>query len=160
VFEIAPLCFAIGLVGLYARVKERSRKLGDVGLFFTAVAGVAWVAALPYGLFSGEGSSSSEEFVFPQSLFILGGFLGTLCGLVLLGVATLRAGILPARWRVLPLAMGLLPIPLIGIGAALEPLGERYTEIPIVLLGFGWIALGYLVWRSVGMKAPLPPIET
>ncbi|MSQ22824.1 MAG: hypothetical protein EXR53_05935 [Dehalococcoidia bacterium] len=160
VFEIAPPFFAIGLIGLYAQVKERSKRLSKAGFFLAAVACIAWVAAIPYGLFSENGFSSSEEFASPQSLLILGGCLTTLCGLVLLGVASLRAGILPPRWRALPLAMGVLALPLMGLGGALEPLWERYFEIPIVVLGFAWIALGYLVWRSVGMKAQRPQLGT
>ena len=152
VFEIAPPFFAIGLVGLYVRLGGRSKRLGRLGLTLACLAFAAWTGSLPYEVPGDSGSVMSEQFVFPQSLIILTGFLGILGGLVLLGIATLRTKSLPERWRVMPLAMGLLAFPLMGVGGAIEPLGERYIEIPILFLGLAWLVLGYVIWPGIGEK--------
>ena len=47
-------------------------------------------------------------------------------------------------WRFLPLALGLGFIPAIAIGGLLEAaFGERYLEIPLIVVGAGWVLLGY-----------------
>lgn len=61
-------------------------------------------------------------------------------GLVFSGGAILRTGILP--WRILPLTLGL---------AALLPiwvLALVHFELPVVLLGLGWMLLGYAMWKG------------
>ena len=58
----------------------------------------------------------------------------------MLGLAVMRTGLLPPRWRVLPLVLGL---------SALLPvwvLALVHLELPVVLLGFGWMLLGYALW--------------
>jgi hypothetical protein len=42
------------------------------------------------------------------------------------------------------------------VGGVLEALSERLLEIPLVVLGLAWIALGYAIWSH----APGTPAET
>jgi hypothetical protein len=77
-------------------------------------------------------------------LFVLGVF-GTL-GLMLLGAATLRAGVLP-RWCGVLLIVAVLGIP---IYFALGNYGGA------LLYGLLWLALGYVLWSQRG-AATEPP---
>ena len=106
--------------------------------------GVAWVAvAAAVVNVIGDGVALTDA--------IAG--LGWLAAAVLLGVATLRTKALPPPWRVLPLAIGLAPPVLLGAAMlavlALSPFAdpnaveERAIEVPIVLIGLAWTALGY-----------------
>ena len=73
------------------------------------------------------------------------GFLSTL-GLVLLGAATLRAGVL-ARWCGALLIVAVLGIP---IYFALGNYGGA------ILYGLLWLALGYALWSQRGASAEQP----
>jgi len=68
--------------------------------------------------------------------------LAIIIGLVLLGIVTLRAGILPTRWRMLPLAIGLLALLPVWV------LAFVHVELPVVVLGIGWVLLGYALWSE------------
>ena len=92
--------------------------------------------------------SSGEEFDFPFSLIPLAAGLGQVLALVLLGTAILRAKAILPIWRGLPLLLGLLYMPALGIGGALASLDERYLEIPLVFLALGWMLLGYALWAA------------
>lgn len=138
-FEIAPFLFALGLIGLHARLDGRGGFPGRFGLGAAMVSGALGVLALVR-----PPTSSGESF----SPVIFGSFLANLIGLVLLGIATRRTRALPDRWRLLPLVMGISTFPLMAVGGALESVNERLLEIPLVLLGLVWIWLGYLVWSS------------
>lgn len=70
----------------------------------------------------------------------------------MLGVATLRAALLPLPWRALPLAFFLLDVPLTTLaGALIEPVGvSALLYVQPVLLGLGWALLGYALWSGIG----------
>jgi hypothetical protein len=55
--------------------------------------------------------------------------------------------------------MGLATIPLLMIGRALETVGARLLELPIALLGLGWIALAAALWNAVQQHAPITARE-
>ena len=44
--------------------------------------------------------------------------------------------------------MGLATIPLLILGGALEAVDERLLELPIALLGLGWVILGVALWNA------------
>jgi len=75
--------------------------------------------------------------------------------MILLGVATLRAALLPLPWRALPLAFFLLDVPLKTLaGALIEPVGvSALLYVQPVLLGLGWALLGYALWSGMGEGA-------
>src|SRR5215217_5616744 len=84
--------------------------------------------------------------VFPDPV----GLLIVMVGLVLYGVATLQARVLP-RWCGVGLIVG-VPV-LIGISVVSEEYGEMLGGI---LFGLLWLALGYILWSESGAAAGHP----
>ena len=134
VFEAAMPLFAVGLLGLHARLGERGGPLGKAGVL------VAYAAM----------ASAVVAFVTPLTPFIAAAGFGPFLGLVLLGSDILQARIFPPPWSALPLAMGLGAPLLILTGGVLALINERLLEIPIVLVGLAWILLGYAVLAVKG----------
>lgn len=141
VFVAAMPLFAVGLLGLHARLDGRGGPLGKAGV---VVAYVALVAA-------------AVVFMTPLAPFYAVAGFGPFLGLVLLGSATLQARVFPPPWSALPLAMGLGGPLLILAGGGLALIGERLLEVPIVLVGVAWMLLGYsvLVVRGATVQAPV-----
>ena len=50
---------------------------------------------------------------------------------------------------------GLATIPLLILGGALQAVNERLLELPIALLGLGWVMLGVALWAASAASAPL-----
>lgn len=149
IFEVAPLFFALGLVGLHARLQGRGRGPGRIG------GALAW-SGLALGLVSAiVYLATRDDEVFPLSVTIPLTGLSIFASLALLGVAVRRVGALPGRLRSLPLWMGVAIVPVMVIGGILETLGERLLELPIVVLGGAWVVLGYAIASTSTLK-PLP----
>ena len=140
VFEAALPLFAVGLLGLHARLDGRGGTLGKAGVLVAyaalAAAAIALVAPLP-------------------PFYAVAGF-GPFLGLMLLGGATLQAGVFPPPWSALPLAMGLGAPLLILAGGGLALISERLLEIPIVLVGLARMLLGYSVVAVKGAPVQGP----
>jgi hypothetical protein len=150
VFEVALPLFAVGLVGLHSRLGGRGGRLGRMGLLlaYVALASELVVVVLVDLTLAPVGWIPNEDSVTPLTpLIILAGF-GPFLSLVLLGIATLRGKPMPAPWSALPLVMGASAVPLMLVGGILELVNERLFELPIVLLGFAWVLLGYSVWSE------------
>lgn len=147
-FEAALPLFAVGLVGLHARLGRRGGRLGKTGLLLAYAALVSALVALVGWTLAPAGWVPDEDSVTPLTPFIVLAGLGSFVGLVLLGIATLRAKVMPAPWSVLPLVMGAGAVPLMLVGGVLELVSERLFELPIVLLGLAWVLLGYSVWSG------------
>ena len=141
VFESAMPLFAVGLLGLHARLDGRGGRLGKAGVL------VAYAAV----------ASAAIVFMAPLAPFYAVAGFGPFLGLVLLGSATLRARVFRPPWSALPLAMGLGVPLLILAGGALAMISERLLEIPIVLVGLAWMLLGYsvLVVKGATVQAPV-----
>ena len=75
-------------------------------------------------------------------LFLLG-FLIMSIGLVLFGVAAVRANELP-RWRALPLMVGVAGLMAFLFG----PFLVAAADLLLTLIGVGWILLGYALWSE------------
>jgi hypothetical protein len=140
VFEAAMILFAVGLLGLHARLDGRGGSLGKARVLVTyaALASAAIVLMAPLSPF-----------------FAVAGF-GTFLGLVLLGSAALQARVFPPPWSALPLVMGLGSPLLILVGGGLAPISERLLEIPIVMVGLAWMLLGYSVLAVKGVTVQAP----
>jgi hypothetical protein len=140
VFEAALPLFAVGLLGLHARLDGRGGPLGKAGVL------MAYVALV----------SAAIVLITPLAPFIAVAGFGPFLGLVLLGSATLQARVFAPLWSALPLAMGLGGPLLILAGGGLALISERLLEIPIVLVGIAWMLLGYsvLVVKGATVEAP------
>jgi hypothetical protein len=138
-FIAAELFFAVALVGLYLHMRDRGERLGRIGGVLAYLALALSVVNAPYSLFFAE---DAPQTPFPFSVTILAASLAIIIGLVLLGIVTLRAGILPTRWRMLPLAIGLLALLPVWV------LAFVHVELPVVVLGIGWVLLGYALWSE------------
>ena len=126
VFEAAMPLFAVGVLGLGARL---GGSLGVAGIIVACLAAVSAVVALSTGL---------APFIG------IAGF-GPFLGLTLVGSAALQARLFPPPWSALPLALGLGGPILVLVGGGLALLNERLLELPIVMIGLAWVILGYLV---------------
>jgi hypothetical protein len=136
----ATLLFAAGLVGLHARLEGSGGLLGRIGVGLAYLAVAASIVNLVYlGLGVAPEDPNSPALV---KITYMAAFLGILVGLLLLGFATLRARVMPARLRAVPLAVGLLWFPLMGITWFL---GEG-----LVVAGLAWALVGYVVWSGAG----------
>jgi hypothetical protein len=140
VFEAAMPLFAVGLLGLHARLDGRGGALGKAGVL------VAYAAL----------ASAAIALMAPLAPFLAVAGFGPFVGLVLLGSATLEARVFLPPWSALPLAMGLGGPLLILAGGGLAVISERLLEIPIVLVGLSWMLLGYLLLVVKGMAVQAP----
>jgi hypothetical protein len=132
-FGIAWLLTVPGVVGLHAAQKESYGLLGRVG----SVALVGGVLANTVGLVPlAVGNESLLWLSFPVGALLL------LAGFLVLGIATLRAGVL-ARWCGVALIVALPLTAVVGgvLGA------ERDADYPgVVVMGVVWLAVGYALW--------------
>ncbi|MDQ3303746.1 MAG: hypothetical protein ACR2HO_12595 [Rubrobacteraceae bacterium] len=135
----AELFFAVALVALYLHLGDRDGRLGRIGGLLAYLAVALSAANAPYSLFFAE---KAPQTPFPFNITILTASLAIFLGLMLLGIVTSRAGILSAHWRILPLMIRLLALLPVWILALV------YVELPVVVLGFAWVLLGYLLWAE------------
>jgi hypothetical protein len=140
VFETAMPLFAVGLLGLHARLDGRGGPLGKAGVL------VAYIAL----------ASAAIALMAPLAAFLAVAGFGPFLGLVLLGSATLQARVFLPPWSALPLALGLGGPLLILVGGVLALISERLLEIPIVLVGLAWMLLGYSLSVVKGMAVQAP----
>ena len=131
-FCIATVGMLGGLAGLHALQATNYGWFGAAG-FYAAFIGTALM------LLSTAATILAGREVL-NFLFVVG-FLGTF-GLVLLGVATLRARVLP-RWCGVLLIVAVLGIP---VYFALGNYGGA------ILYGLVWLGLGYALWLERGMS--------
>ncbi len=142
----ATLLFALGMVGLHARLEGRSGPLGTIGVLLAWVVVVASAVnliglALPIPTPGEPGASVLLRITY------MGAFLGILVGLLMLGVAALRTGAMPAPRGAVPLAVGVLWFPLQGVGFVIA------DGVGLILGGLAWALLGYVLWSQSGKPA-------
>jgi hypothetical protein len=125
-FIVASAGTLAGLAGLDARQAPRYGWLGKAGFLTAFIGSTLLMIGLVLSLVF-EGRSSNV----PDLVLALG-LLGALVGLVLLGVGTLRAGVLP-QW------CGLLLIICLPLSIGLGDYGGG------IALGLIWLALGFIL---------------
>ena len=139
-FEVAPIFFAVALYGLLIYVVDPTgspRILAKAGIALVIAAAVVGLALASDGP---EGSALRDAL--SSLVDVVAGF-GVLILLVGLGLPLMRRRLWDGYWRFLPLALGLGFIPALAVGIILgEAFGERYGEIPLVVMGAGWVLLG------------------
>lgn len=140
VFSLALMGTLGGLVGLHALQQTRYGRLGQAGFYF-AVVGTLFVLMIRLYV--------RDDVLYAMLLL---GVFGMIVGSVLLGVATLRARVLP-RWCGLLL---ILSIPLwVMVTVAITLVADGYEWINTGLtLGLIWLALGYALWRKREVESP------
>ena len=142
IFEAAMPLFAVGLLGLHARLDGHGGRLGKAGVL------VAYAAL----------AAAATTLITPLAPFIIVAGFGPFLGLVLLGSATLRSRVFRPPWSALPLAMGVGgPLLILVAGGGLALISERLLEIPLMLVGIAWMLLGYsiLVVQAETVEAPV-----
>ena len=138
----ATLLFALGMVGLHARLPGGGGLLGTVGVLLAWVALAASAVNL-IGLVLSVPAPADPDAPALLGITYMVAFLGILIGLFVLGIAAFRARAAPAPWHAVPLAVGVLWFPLQGIGFVIS------DGVGLVLGGLAWAFLGYVVWSRI-----------
>ena len=150
-FFTAPLFAALGLVGLRARLADQGGRLARVGgvLAYIGVLGsainVGYFVYIVYIVNAGRGGI---ELGGPMTLGVAGTIIGLLGSAIVLGIATLRVTVLPPWANMLPLVLGILSIPgfiLLQILMNLVLPTAASGELPTLVIGIAWLALGYAI---------------
>lgn len=166
--------FLFGIAGIYARqVKE----LGWLGLVGLLVLSLGLLVQAPYGFIEAfiqpllansepkfvegmlglvNGSASEVSLGALPAIWSVSGLLFVL-GIVMFGIANLRAGIL-SRWASGVFAFGLLVFA--PVGALLLP--HEFQRLGAVPVGLGLAWMGYSLWserRALGTQT-LPTVAT
>jgi hypothetical protein len=154
VVPIATLLFAIGLVGFSTRLEGRAGRVGMIGiilLYVAVAASLVNMIALAFRIPAPDDPNAPLvlRVTYPMAFF------GILLGLIFLGLAMLRCQHPLRRWRAVPLTIGLLWFPLIGLGELISPDG-----FGMILAGFAWMVLGYVLWLGKAESAALPESVT
>ena len=151
-FLAALLLIVVGVAGLVHRARTAGRfgRAGRVGLVL-AGAGVAVIvlsSVIQAVVYGGD---------FPlMPLFVIPGGLAAIVGMLLVGIAVLRAGVVP-RWVAALLIVGVLAM--LGVN------DQNARVLLAVPFGIAWLAVGYELWSGTGERrapaptsgAPLPP---
>jgi hypothetical protein len=134
---LALLLVMVGAAGLVVRVRRTGRlgRLGKAGIIVAAVgAALPVIGSLIQGvLFDGD---------YPlMPFFVIPGVLALVVGFVLLGLAVLRARVLP-RWAAVLLVVGSL---------AMLGFNDRNMQALMAIpFGIAWMATGYTLWSGKG----------
>ena len=140
---LSVMLFVAGAAGLVvlARRSGRFGKTGVAGVLVGAFGvAVLVIAGLIQALFFGGNFPLMPGFVIP-------GVLAMILGFAVLGIAVLRAGVLP-RW-----------VAALFIVGALAMLGfneQTWRTLMAVPLGAAWVAVGYVLWSEIGAPSVLP----
>jgi hypothetical protein len=108
------LLFALGMVGLHARLERRSGPLGTIDVLLAwIVVGTSVVNLIGLALPIPTPGEPDASILLRITYMVA--FLGILVGLLGLGIAALRARVMPSHQNAAPLAVGVLWFPLLSI---------------------------------------------
>jgi hypothetical protein len=74
--------------------------------------------------------------------FITFAALGSFASLLLVGIVIRRTHSLPGWWAAVPVVVAVTAVPLILLSPVLQMINERLFNVPTLLIGCEWIALG------------------
>lgn len=144
---IGALFLLLGLPAMYAHQSRQAGRLGLIGFVLTFL-GLATVevgtAVLPESLYAQIGTAFTIVFAI--------GFIMLNLGLIVYGIATLRARVFP-RWAAVLLIVG---VPAIFLGN-LSPLIGAKPEV-LIFLGLAWC--GAVLWSGKGATVKQPAFAT
>ncbi len=149
---LSPVLGLFVLTGIYARQRKASGSLGAVGYIVESfglalVVGVAFASTYVLSLLS---ESAADELLAGQTgVAFLVSLLIFLLGVILFGIATIRAGIFPRLAAALTI-VGFVPISLFPF------MPDIALTIGSVLAGAGIAWFGYALWSGTGETAGLP----
>lgn len=159
-FAIGSVLFPFALLGLWSLVREVDGRAPRIGGAIAATAAASVALATLIRAVGGAAVKPTEDEVTVLTPFIAIGGFGTFAALVVLGLVVRRAGALSAPYTSLPWAMGVAMIPLLIVGGALGAVSERLLELPIALLGLGWIAIGAALWNAAPQETSMRTART
>jgi len=156
VTAVASVFLVFGLIGLYAYQVAKVGWLGLIAFILTLAASAMLISA---ELFGGAlaptlaANPATQSLVNPQQagpFVIVIGVIAVLAtvGNILLGIAIMRAGVLP-RWAGLLIIIGYIFLAF-GIGL---PALAILAEVGLVLSGLGYAWCGYSIWATMGAVA-------
>jgi hypothetical protein len=134
-FVAAVLLIAVGIAGIVIRARRRRSfgRMGSVGVVASLVGvSVLLIASLVQAFLFGGDFPYMPWLVIPSLVALV-------IGMLLLGVAILRAAVLP-RWA------GVLLI--IGVIAMLGFNDQNIQALMAVPFGLAWMASGYALWAG------------
>jgi hypothetical protein len=159
VLAVSYMAFVFGLIGIYVIQADKAGRMGSIGfglaffgmLILTAQVLVAAfilpvIASLPnapktaFDLFDPAGPLAGFSTV------VFADYVPTVLGLVLLGAAIVRAGVLP-RWAGLLLIVGTLLDLALLMGAP----GELIVKLGDVFFDVGKLGIVYALWTHPGL---------
>jgi hypothetical protein len=139
----AHLVLVFALVGLYAAQAHQSGLLGSLGMVLSVV-GTTLVCGVVLVEIAGASGAEVDAVLgagLPGALALLGG-LAFLIGLILFGVATMRAGVFP-RWAGLLLIVGDVVFGAASFAGAAATIFEIIGAL-ITCLALVWLGLSLL----------------
>jgi hypothetical protein len=143
IWLVADALIAVGIFGLSRANLHSGRRLGAVGLVLAALGRASFVAAEIIAAISGNDDNALLPF----------GALATAVGMILYGIAVIRARTLELPKRVAPLVVGLYPF--LGMFPIVVATGEP-SGLAVSLWGVPIAALGAaLVPRTVAAAPPV-----
>lgn len=137
-FMGAIFCLGVGLLGVRVRLEGRSKKLGTAGAILASIAIAA--ASVNLVLLAGV---SGEATAYDGLGFL--GVIGIMLGSVLMGIAALRAKVLPRWARVVLALIPLAFVPAIIATIPLEAVAPEYViaDLPFPVVGAVLATVGY-----------------
>lgn len=152
VYWVSVLLLQLGLVGLYARQVKQTGWLGLVG-FVLAFIGTALVGSIllyvstVLPLIASEAQAIFDQAATPPVFLLPVFILGFGLGWILLGVAIMRADVLP-RWSGLLLIIGVTLFVVSEVLPFEAPLAHVLVTVGDVVFGLGLVWLGYALWSE------------
>ena len=169
---VAWVFVLFGLMGMYARQAHRAGILGLIGFLLTMVGGMGNLYFYYFHAFVTPvlaKDEATQSLVAPSGVLADGrsGMLAGLLvlGILLFGIATVRAGVLP-RWAGLlqiasfPVFMAFLIVPpevtRTLTAAGIPEFIVNFLEVAFLLAFLGYTWAGYALWagKGLGQKSP------